>query len=130
MRYVVVGCGNIGLELAARWTRAGHRVVGATTTPGRVDEVGSVPFDGDALIYRIDYATRPEALDFVVTHDLTGVYNAVPDAVVPLPNREFFAAIPAGCGFPELTYRGEIATPAVPITSARLRAAGFAFTAS
>ncbi|GIE36237.1 hypothetical protein Ait01nite_092820 [Actinoplanes italicus] len=273
MRYVIVGCGNVGLELAARWTHAGHRVVGTTTTPGRVDEVGSVcaevavlrgsdhdalariaenadavvltvsprisrsfdagarvteyadtltatartavavhprvvftssisvygrgngdpvhedtpltdavdasprnfiaaeeavlatprgavvripdvyghprdidyaeraelahrmlggsvPFDGDALIYRIDYRDAAAALDFVVTHDLTGVYNAVPDAVVPLPNREFFAGVTAECGLPELTYRGEIATPAVPITSARLRAAGFAFTAS
>jgi hypothetical protein len=33
----------------------------------------------------------------------------------------------AEAGYPDLTYRGEIATPTVPITSARLRAAGFTF---
>jgi Trk K+ transport system NAD-binding subunit len=42
VRYVIVGCGNVGMELAAQWTHAGHRVVGATISPGRVDEIGAV----------------------------------------------------------------------------------------
>lgn len=270
MRYVIVGCGNVGMELAARWTAAGHHVTGTTTTPTRADEIGdvcgdvavlrgsdraalarvtagadavvltvsprisrsfdaqarvaeyadtltatavtavavhprvvltssisvygrgngapvtedtpltddpdasprnfiaaeaavlatgrgavlripdvyghprdidyptrvrfahellggSVPFDGDALIYRIDYRDAAAALDFVVTNDLTGPFNAVPDTAVPPTNREFFARISTGSGLPQLTYRAEIATPTVPISSARLRAAGFSF---
>ncbi|WP_328470308.1 NAD-binding protein [Actinoplanes sp. NBC_00393] len=245
MRFAIVGCGNVGMELARRWTKAGHTVIGTTTSPSRVDEVaaacaevavlrgsdrdalaravegadavvltvsprigrafdaaarvteyadtltataqtavavhprvvftssisvygagatdpvdettpltgdpdasprnfiaaeqavlrtpggavlripdvyghprdidypsrvklahdvlgGSVPFDGDALLYRIDYRDAAAALDFVVGRGLTGAYNAVPDASVPATNREFFAAIAAGTGLPEL----------------------------
>ncbi|BBH68741.1 hypothetical protein ACTI_54260 [Actinoplanes sp. OR16] len=271
MRYVIVGCGNVGMELARQWSLAGHHVVGTTTSPGRVDEVGavcaevavlrgsdaerlgeavrgadavvltvsprvarsfdaqarvaeyadtltttavtaaglhsrvvftssvsvygrgsgvvdesspltddadasprnfiageravlaadrgavvripdvyghprdidypsrvklahellggSVPFDGDALLYRIDYRDAAAALDFVVTHGLTGVWNAVPDAVVPRTNREVFADICAAEGWPELTYRSEIATPVVPVSSSKIREAGFRFAA-
>ncbi|MBB2946800.1 nucleoside-diphosphate-sugar epimerase [Actinoplanes lutulentus] len=270
MRYVIVGCGNVGMELARRWTAAGHHVVGTTTSPARAAEVGavcasvavlrgsdrsalseavtgadavvltvspritrafdatarvaeyadtltatartaaavhdrvvftssvsvygrglapvvdettpltddpdasprnfiaaeaavlaaargavvrlpdvyghprdidypsrvklahemlggSVPFDGEALLYRIDYRDAAAALDFVVTGGLTGVYNAVPDAVTPPTNREVFAGICAAEGWPDLTYRAEIATPVVPMSSAKLRAAGFTF---
>ncbi|GGN75083.1 hypothetical protein GCM10010112_45960 [Actinoplanes lobatus] len=270
MRYVIVGCGNVGMELAARWTRAGHHVTGTTTTPGRVDEIaavctdvavlrgsdhdalaattatadavvltvsprisrsfdagarvaeyadtltatartaaaahprviftssisvygrgtaspvtetsrltddpdasprnfiaaeqavlatprgavvripdvyghprdidyparvkmahdllgGSVPFDGDALLHRIDYRDAAAALDFVVTHDLTGAYNAVPDTDIPPTNRDFFARISTEHGWPALTYRAEITTPLLPVSSAKLRAAGFHF---
>ncbi|MET7424282.1 NAD(P)H-binding protein [Dactylosporangium sp. NPDC005555] len=270
MRYLVVGCGNVGMELARRWTAAGHHVTGTTTSPGRVDEIaavcasvavlrgsdragieraaagadavvitvsprvgrafdardrvaeyadtltatartaadlhprvvftssisvygagagplvdesgplttdpdasprnfiaaeeavlahargavlripdvyghprdldyparvrlahrllgGSVPFAGDALLYRIDYRDAAAALDFVVTRDLAGAWNAVPDAAVPPANRAFFAAVAEAEGLPDLTYRGEIATPVVPVSSARLRAEGFTF---
>ncbi|MET7394520.1 NAD-dependent epimerase/dehydratase family protein [Dactylosporangium sp. NPDC005572] len=272
MRYLIVGCGNVGMELGRRWTAAGHRVTGTTTSPGRVAEVGavcsdvavlrgsdadamaraardvdavvltvspriskafdaadrvqeyadtltasatvaagvhprvvftssvsvygagegatvaesspltrdddasprnfiaaekavlaaggavvripdvyghprdldyparvrlahellggSVPFDGDALLYRIDYRDAAAALDFVVTNGLTGVYNAVPDATVPPTNRDVFSRICADEGWPDLTYRGEIKTPVVPISSQRLRGEGFAFTHS
>jgi len=270
LRYVIIGCGNVGMELARRWSAAGHHVTGTTTSPSRVDELkqicaevavlrgsdkeavaaatkdadavvltvsprlnrsfdaesriaeyadtltataataasvhprvifvssvssygagtglvidestpttddadasprnfiagedavlatprgaairipdvhghprdidyparvrmahellgGSVPFDGDALLYRIDYRDAAAAIDFVVTNDLVGVYNAVPDAEVPPTNREFFAEICAAEGLPELTYRAEIRTPLVPISSAKLRSEGFTF---
>ncbi|MGW0808585.1 NAD-dependent epimerase/dehydratase family protein [Nonomuraea sp. NPDC002799] len=39
MRYTVIGCGHVGLELARRWTEAGHEVTGTTTTPARVPEL-------------------------------------------------------------------------------------------
>ncbi|MDG6107001.1 NAD(P)-binding domain-containing protein [Dactylosporangium aurantiacum] len=274
MRYVVIGCGNVGMELARRWSAAGHHVVGTTTSPARVAEVagvcadvavlrgsdegavrraargadavvltvsprvgrafdardrvqeyadtltasaataarvhprvvftssvsvygagtgalidedspltgdhdasprnfiaaeravldaspggavvripdvyghprdldyparvrlahellgGSVPFAADALLYRIDYRDAAAALDLVVRAGLTGVYNAVPDAVVPPTNREVFGAICAGQGRPDLTYRAEIRTPVVPVSSARLRAEGWACTHS
>ncbi|GIF21976.1 nucleoside-diphosphate-sugar epimerase [Actinoplanes tereljensis] len=270
MRFVIVGCGNVGMELARRWTAAGHRVTGTTTTPARVGEVaavcttvavlrgsdretlartvagadavvltvspriarafdagsrtaeyattltataktaasvhprviftssisvygagaadpveestpltgdpdasprnfiaaeravlatprgavlripdvyghprdidypsrvrmahellgGSVPFDGSALLHRIDYRDAAAALDFIVARNLIGAYNAVPDGSVPPTNREVFAGICADSGWPELSYRGEIATPRVPVSSAKLRAAGFTF---
>ncbi|MEU5884141.1 NAD(P)H-binding protein [Spirillospora sp. NPDC047279] len=270
MRYVVVGCGKVGLELARRWTGAGHEVVGTTTTPGRVPELkaagveavvtrgadragmrravegadavvltvsprpskafdararvaeyadtlvasaetavavhervvftssgsvygagagaqidetspttddadasprsfaaaeravlgtpggavlripdvhghpadldyparvrfaherlgGSVPFAGGSLLYRIDYRDAAAALDFLVAGDLTGVYNAYPDAVTPPTTARAFAEICAAEGLPELRFRGEIRMPEVPVTSARLRAAGFRF---
>ncbi|WP_165966452.1 NAD-dependent epimerase/dehydratase family protein [Actinomadura sp. 7K507] len=88
---------------------------------------GSVPFSADALLYRVDYRDAAAAIDFVVTQGLTGVYNAVPDETVPPTNAAAFAEICAAAGLPGLTYRGEIRTPSVPVTSAKLRAAGFAF---
>lgn len=269
MRYLVVGCGNVGMELARRWSAAGHHVVGTTTSPARVGEVGevcaavavlrgadraalaeaaagadavvltvsprvarafdaaarvqeyadtltataraavavhprvvftssasvygagtgalvteatpltadedasprnfiaaeravldaggavvripdvyghprdidyparvrmahellggSVPFAAEALLYRIDYRDAAAALEFVVARGLTGAYNAVPDAVVPPTNRVAFAEICAAEGLPGLAYRGEIRTPEVPISSARLRGEGFTF---
>lgn len=270
MRYVIVGCGNVGMELARRWTARGHAVTGTTTSPGRVGELaeicsdvavlrgsdeaalveavrgadavvltvsprlsrsfdagrrvaeyadtlagsaraaaaahprtvftssasvygagggtvidetgpttsdedasprnfiaaeravlasprgavvripdvyghprdidyparvrfahdhlgGSVPFAADALLYRIDYRDAAAALDFVVSEGMTGVYNAFPDAEVPPTNAAVFGEICKAEGLPELTYRAEIRTPAVPVTSARLRAAGFTF---
>lgn len=63
----------------------------------------------------------------MVSEGLTGVYNAFPDAEVPPTNAAAFAEICAAEGLPELAYRGEIRTPEVPVTSAKLRAAGFAF---
>ncbi|MCX4094725.1 NAD(P)-binding domain-containing protein [Nocardia sp. alder85J] len=88
---------------------------------------GSVPFAARALLYRIDYRDAAAALDHVVTHELTGVYNAYPDAVVPPTNEQVFGEICTAAGLPALTYRGEIGSPEVPISSARLRATGFRF---
>lgn len=91
---------------------------------------GSVPFASDALLYRIDYRDAAAALALVVEAGLVGVYNAVPDAVVPATNREVLNAICAAQRRPDLTYRAEIRTPEVPVSSAKLRAAGYAFTYS
>ncbi|MEU5988067.1 NAD(P)-binding domain-containing protein [Spirillospora sp. NPDC047418] len=88
---------------------------------------GSVPFSAGALLYRIDYRDAAAALDFVVSEGLTGAFNAFPDAAVPPTNAAAFGEICAAEGLPDLSYRGEIRTPEVPVTSARLRAAGFAF---
>jgi nucleoside-diphosphate-sugar epimerase len=88
---------------------------------------GSVPFSADALLYRIDYRDAAAALDFVVSEGLTGAYNAYPDDEVPPTNAKAFGEICAAEGLPELAFRGEIRTPVVPVTSERLRAAGFAF---
>lgn len=88
---------------------------------------GSVPFAADSLLYRVDYRDAAAALDFVVSNDLTGIFNAVPDGVVPPTNEEEFGRICAEQGWPAVNYRAEIRTPSVPVSSARLRAAGFRF---
>ncbi|MQY25495.1 hypothetical protein NRB56_10520 [Nocardia sp. RB56] len=88
---------------------------------------GSVPFAAKALLYRIDYRDAAAALDHVVTCELTGIYNAYPDTVVPPTNEQAFAEICTAAGLPALTYRGEIGSPEVPVSSARLRATGFRF---
>jgi len=88
---------------------------------------GSVPFAADALFYRLDYRDAAAAIAHVVAHELTGAYNAVPDAVIPPTNAEAFGAICAAEGLPELVFRGEIKTPTVPVSSAKLRAHGFRF---
>src|SRR5690606_19713480 len=67
------------------------------------------------------------ALAFVVERGLSGLYNAVPDAEVPPTNARAFGEICAQLGLPPLTFRGEIKTPTVPISSARLRGEGSAF---
>lgn len=72
----------------------------------------------DALAYRIDYRDAAAAAEFVVAADLTGLYNVVPDATVP-PTY--------GSLLPDVAFRNEIKTPTRPISSAKLRAAGFAF---
>lgn len=42
MRYLIVGCGNVGLELARRWNEAGHHVTGTTTSTARVAEIAAI----------------------------------------------------------------------------------------
>ncbi|MET7770071.1 NAD-dependent epimerase/dehydratase family protein [Nocardia sp. NPDC005366] len=88
---------------------------------------GSVPFSAESLLHRIDYRDAAAALAFLVEHGLTGVYNAVPDDRVAPTNEQAFGEICAELGLPPLIFRGEIRTPVVPVSSARLRAAGFAF---
>ncbi|GAA2721329.1 NAD(P)-binding domain-containing protein [Actinocorallia aurantiaca] len=88
---------------------------------------GSVPFSADSLLYRIDYRDAAAALAFVVENELTGIYNAVPDETVPPTNEQAFGEICAAEGLPPLSFRGEIKTPTMPVSSAKLRAAGFKF---
>ncbi|GAA1393330.1 NAD-dependent epimerase/dehydratase family protein [Catellatospora coxensis] len=88
---------------------------------------GKVPFCPDALLYRIDYRDAAQALRHVVEHGLTGLYNAVPDGETPPTNAAVFRAITAANGWAELAYGCAVEAPAVPVSSARLRATGFAF---
>jgi hypothetical protein len=72
--------------------------------------------DPAALAYVVDYRDAAAAAQFVVDRNLTGLYNAVPDDTVPPPYRELF---------PEVAFRSQIKTPTRPISSAKLRDAGF-----
>ncbi len=91
MRIVVVGCGWLGLPLAASLAADGHDVIGTTTRPARFDELrrsgvrperlvaapgadGAVRIDGDARIF--DGADR-----VVVAVSPSGDYEAYPKAI-------------------------------------------------
>lgn len=274
MRYVIIGCGNVGMELARRWTAAGHEVVGTTTTPDRVPQLkevcaeavvlrgseadkvrplvavadgvviavsprrdrlmrrrdrvvelrdtlvgtahtvvaahrrvvllsttavygdagedptgapvderttwtidlepagqaygtaertvlelpggtvlrlpviynqqagmdprsrlrhahewldGGVPLCADSLAYGVDSRDATAAVEFVMARGLTGVYNVVPDDHVPPTFAEAFGRLATEAGLPMVTFRGEVKLPTRPISSARLRSAGFTF---
>ncbi|HET8662453.1 MAG TPA: NAD(P)H-binding protein [Micromonosporaceae bacterium] len=88
---------------------------------------GKVPFAADALYYRIDYRDAAAAAAFAVERDLVGVYNAVPDAVVPPTVEVVFGKLVAELGLPPVTFTGEVRTTTRPVSSAKLRAAGFTF---
>jgi nucleoside-diphosphate-sugar epimerase len=88
---------------------------------------GALPVAGDALHYWIDYRQAAAATAFAVAHGLTGIYNAVPDASVPPTFAERFDRLADEVALPHLRFTAEIKTPTRPISSAKLRAAGFAF---
>lgn len=45
MKYLILGLGNVGRELARRLTTDGHHVVGTTTTPSKVEALRDVASD-------------------------------------------------------------------------------------
>ncbi|MFD1827378.1 MULTISPECIES: NAD-dependent epimerase/dehydratase family protein [Mumia] len=85
---------------------------------------GSVPFCGDALLYRLAVEDAADAIVHAVETQIVGTYNLThPD--LPPTNAELFDTISAAQDLPPLVYRAEIAAPAVPISVDRLRDAGF-----
>jgi nucleoside-diphosphate-sugar epimerase len=91
---------------------------------------GSLPIAADSLAYRVDYRDVAAAVEFVVAHGLTGIYNVVPDDTVPDSFEVAHGQITEALGLPPLTFLAEMKTPTRPITSEKLRAAGFAFSHS
>jgi nucleoside-diphosphate-sugar epimerase len=88
---------------------------------------GSVPFSGDALFYRVHVDDVVAAIRHALSRALVGTFNLT-HAGTPPTNREAFDAIGARLDLPPLVFRGEIVAPAVPVSTARLRATGFACT--
>ena len=85
---------------------------------------GSVPFDADALFYRVHVEDVIGAIRHAIDSQITGVFNLTHDGV-PATNGERFDAISASLGFPPFTYRAELKSPAKPISVAALAATGF-----
>ena len=113
---VVFRCADIfgGQDLPiAEKVRFAHTVLG-----------GSVPFTGDALLYRVHVDDVIAAIEHALSHDLDGVFNLT-HAGVPATNRERFDAIGAELGLGSLTFRDELKAPAVPVSVDRLADAGF-----
>jgi nucleoside-diphosphate-sugar epimerase len=88
---------------------------------------GTLPFDAAALIHTIDYRDAAAATAFVVEHRLTGIFNAVPDSVVPPTAEAFIGKLAADAGLPPFTFAGGQTAPRRLVSSAKLRATGFSF---
>ncbi|HLU32821.1 MAG TPA: NAD-dependent epimerase/dehydratase family protein [Natronosporangium sp.] len=92
------------------------------------DEVGEeLPFDDSALVHTIDYRDAAAAVAFVWEQGLAGVYNAVPDHVPPPTVAAFLGKLAADAGLPPFSFAGGHPTLRRPVSSARLRGAGFRF---
>ncbi len=85
---------------------------------------GSVPFSGEALLYRLHVEDAADAVVHALTRHLVGVFNLT-HAEVPPTNSALFDRISAEQGLPSLEYRNEIAAPARPVSVNRLIGSGF-----
>ena len=88
---------------------------------------GSVPFAAEGRLHRVHVEDVAGAVVHVPSHDLTGLFNCVPDTTPAPTNGETFDALADAAGVARLEFRGEMATPVKPISSAKLRATGFVF---
>lgn len=88
---------------------------------------GRLPYHGAGLTYVIDPRDAAAAVAFAVEQELTGVFNVVPDEVVPPDLETYLGKLAAEAGLPPFTLTGELASPTRPVSSAKLRATGFAF---
>ena len=88
---------------------------------------GSVPFAAEGRLHRVHVEDVAAAVIHALTNDLSGVYNCVPDSAPAPTNGETFDSLADAAGVPRLEFRGEMATPVKPISSAKLRGTGFAF---
>ncbi|WP_104106800.1 NAD(P)-dependent oxidoreductase [Nocardioides sp. 616] len=85
---------------------------------------GSVPFSGDALLYRLHVDDAADAVVHAVHNEIGGIFNLT-HADVPPTNARLFDQLSAERGLPSLEYRGEIASPSSPISVERLTETGF-----
>ncbi|MCD9198606.1 NAD-dependent epimerase/dehydratase family protein [Aeromicrobium wangtongii] len=115
-RAVILRCGDIfgqGDPPIAEKVKMAHQYLG-----------GSVPFSGEALLYRLHVEDAAAAVVHAVENDLSGVFNLT-HAEVPPTNARLFDTLSAEQGLPPLEYRNEIASPSSPISVERLAATGF-----
>ncbi len=85
---------------------------------------GSIPFQAEALFYRVHTDDVVNAILHAIGRRLVGTFNLAPSDV-PLTNASLFDTISADLGYGPLEYRGEIRGPSVPVSVAALDAAGF-----
>ncbi|MFC6152386.1 NAD-dependent epimerase/dehydratase family protein [Nocardioides yefusunii] len=85
---------------------------------------GSVPFSGDALLYRLQVEDAANAAVHAIVNKLQGVFNLTHDEVPPT-NSTLFDTISLRNDLPALEYRGEIAGPTSPISVKKLIDSGF-----
>ena len=85
---------------------------------------GSVPFSGDALLYRLYVEDCADAVVHALEKRLVGVYNLTHAEVGPT-NATLFDTLSAQQGLPALEYRNEIEGPTSPISVQKLIDSGF-----
>lgn len=86
-----------------------------------------LPFDPAALVHTIDYRDVAAAVRFVVDRELTGVFNLVADGSRPATVGDLLNGLAAAAGRGPFTFTGELTSPRRPVSSEKLRQAGFAF---
>lgn len=87
---------------------------------------GSVPFEGQALFYRVHVDDVVAAIKHSLDKELRGIFNCT-HAEVPPRNDEFFNAVGALYDLPPMTFRDELKAPGKPISSEKLTRTGFEF---
>ncbi|MBS4751419.1 NAD(P)-dependent oxidoreductase [Nocardioides sp. zg-ZUI104] len=115
-RAVILRCGDIFGE--------GDPPIGEKVAMAHKYLGGSVPFSGEALLYRLQVNDAADAIVHAIENDLSGVYNLTHPELPPR-NAELFDRLSAEQGLPPLVYRNEIASPAKPISVDKLSATGF-----
>ena len=85
---------------------------------------GSVPFSGDALLYRLFVDDASDAVVHAVDKQISGTFNLTHPELPPT-NRSLFDKLSAEQGLPPLEYRDEIASPSRPISVEALAETGF-----
>jgi nucleoside-diphosphate-sugar epimerase len=89
---------------------------------------GSTPFDRADAYHPIHVEDVARAMIHALENDVEGVFNVVPDGVVPAPTvGEFWDKVSAKHDLPKLEFRGEIRTPLQQSISEKFRATGFEF---
>lgn len=115
-RAVVLRCGDIfgaGDAPIAEKVAMAHKYLG-----------GSVPFSGEALLYRLHVEDAAAAVVHAASTEISGTFNLTHPQTPPT-NAVLFDKLSAEQGLPALTYRNEIASPSRPISVARLAETGF-----
>ena len=85
---------------------------------------GHVPFEDQALFYRVHQLDVVRAMKHAIYHTMNGTFNLTHEAPAP-QNAEFFNAVCDQEGLPRLTFLNQIKAPAQPVSVQRLLETGF-----
>ena len=88
---------------------------------------GTTAFSGEGKLHRVHVDDVARAVIHVLENDILGTFNAVPDVVPALTNKEAFDLLADRAGLPRIEFRDELKTPTQQVSSAKLRATGFVF---
>ncbi len=85
---------------------------------------GRVPFQGEALFYRVHQLDVVRAMKHAIYHAMNGTFNLTHEEPAP-QNAQFFNAVCDQEGLPRLTFLDQIKAPGQPVSVQRLLETGF-----
>jgi nucleoside-diphosphate-sugar epimerase len=88
---------------------------------------GAVPFDGDALLYRVHKVDAARAIVHCLENGLAGIYNVVHNDIVPPSNRAVFDDLADRAGLERLAFSGIIRLPTREISAQKIMDSGYTF---